>query len=71
MCCSRREAANSGHGGGGGAGSKWDLFYIISTNVVQKRLMFLHRVNSIENNIKQNIYTDLEVISLIAPRYCI
>ena len=26
--------------------------------------MFLHRVNNIEHNVKQNIYTDMEVISL-------
>ena len=29
--------------------------------------MFLHHVNNIEHNIKQNIYTGLEVISLIPP----
>ena len=39
----------------------------VSTNVVQKRLMFLHRVNSTEHNIKQNIYTSMEVISVIPP----
>ena len=27
--------------------------------------MFLHCVNNIEHNIKQNIYTGMEVISLI------
>ena len=26
--------------------------------------MFLHRVNNIEHNVKQNIYTGMEVISL-------
>ena len=35
------------------------------TNVSAKRLMFLHQVNNIEHNIKQNIYTGVEVISLI------
>ena len=60
-----------GDGGGGGAGSNRDLFCIVNTNMVKKSLMFLHCVNNIENNIKQNIYTGMEVISLIAPRYCI
>ena len=48
-------------------GLNWDLFCIVSTNVVQKRLMFLHRVNNIEHNINQNIYTGMMVISLIPP----
>ena len=26
--------------------------------------MFLHRVNNVEHNVKQNIYTGMEVISL-------
>ena len=33
--------------------------------------MFVHRVNNIELNIKQNIYIGMEVISLIPPCYCI
>ena len=64
----RGEATNGELGeGGGGACSNRNLFCIIATDVVQKSLMFLHRVNNIENNIKQNIYTDMKVISLIAP----
>ena len=31
-----------------------------------KESVFFHRVNTSEHNIKQNIYTDMEVISLIA-----
>ena len=38
---------------------------------VIKVSMFLHRVNNIEHDIKQNIYTDIEVISSIPPLYCI
>ena len=53
------------------AGSNRDLFCIVSKAMVQKNLMFLHRVNNTENNIKQNIYTGMKVISLIAPLYCI
>ena len=33
--------------------------------------MFLHGVNNIKHDIKQHIYTGMEVISLIAQRYCI
>ena len=29
--------------------------------------MFLYGVNNIERNLKQNIYTDMEVISLLPP----
>ena len=29
--------------------------------------MFLHRVDNVENNIKQNIYTSMDLISLIPP----
>ena len=29
--------------------------------------MFLHRVNNIEHNIKPNIYTGMEEISVIPP----
>ena len=54
-------------GGEGGGMLKSELFCIIGTDLVQKSLMFLHRVNNIENNIKQNIYADMKVISLIAP----
>ena len=42
-------------------------FCIVSANVVQKGLMFLHRVNNIEHNIKQNIYTGMERTFLIPP----
>ena len=30
-------------------------------------LMFLYHVNNIEHNIKQSLYTDMEIISLIPP----
>ena len=40
----------------GGPGWNWDIFYIVSTNLVWKSLIFLHPVNNIEHNIKQNIY---------------
>ena len=56
-----------GRGRGMGAGSNQDLLHIVSTNVVYKSLMFLDRVNNIEHDIKQNIYTGIEVISLIPP----
>ena len=36
-----------------------------------KNLIFLHRVNNTEHNIKQNNYTGLKVISLIPPWYCL
>ena len=52
-----------------GAGSNRDLLCIAYTNMVEKSIMLLHLVNNIENNIKQHIYTDMEVISLIAPWY--
>ena len=52
-----------------GAGSNRDLFCIAYTNMVEKSIILLHLVNNIENNIKQHIYTDMEVISLIAPWY--
>ena len=32
-----------------------------------KNLIFLHRVNNTEHNIKQNNYTGLKVISVIPP----
>ena len=35
--------------------------------ILFKDEMFLHCVDNIENDIKQNIYTGMEVISLIAP----
>ena len=63
-CRVRGVAKNSGLGE---TGSNRNLFCIVSTSVVLKSLIFLYRVNSIEHNIKQNIYTDMEVISLI-PR---
>ena len=52
-----------------GTGSNWDLFCIVRRKVAWKNL-FLHRVNNIERNIKQNIYTGMEVISHIPPWYC-
>ena len=42
--------------GPGDPGSNWNLVYIVSTNVIWKRLMLLHRVNNIQHNIKQNIH---------------
>ena len=66
MTMNRGVAANNGLGvGGGGASSNRDLFSVVSTNVVKKSLMFLHRVNNIEHDINQNIYTGMEFISLI------
>ena len=67
MTMNRGVAANNGLGGWGGgrASSNRDLFSVVSTNVVKKSLMFLHRVNNIEHDIKQNIYTGMEFISLI------
>ena len=56
--------------GGKGASSNQELFCIVSTNEIQKSLMFLHLANNIEHNIKQNIYTailPLEVTFLIPP----
>ena len=32
-----------------------------------KDLMVLHHVNNIEHNLKQNNYTDMEVITLVPP----
>ena len=58
--CFRGVATNNGR-------SNLDLFCIVSINVVLKSLMFLHCVNNIEHNIKQNIYAGMEVISLIPP----
>ena len=55
MDSSGGKAANSGLVGGGvqfQSGTFWGL-------------MFLHHVNNIEHNIKQNLYTDMEIISLI------
>ena len=67
----RSIATNSGHGYGGGGRFKWGPFCIVSTKVVQKSLMLLHHVNNIEHNLKQNIYTCMEVISLTLPWYWI
>ena len=61
LCVIRGVATNSGLGGG--ASSNRDLFCIVST----KSLMFLHHVNNIEHNLKRNIHTGIEVISLIPP----
>ena len=60
-------AANSGLREEVGAGSYRDLFCIVSRNVLQKSIMFPHHVNNIEHNIKQIIYTGMELISFIAP----
>ena len=65
MTMNRGVAANNGLGGG--ASSNRDLFSVVSTNVVKKSLMFLHRVNNIEHDTKQNIYTGMEFISLLIP----
>ena len=46
---------------------KLGLFYIVCTNMVYKTLVFLHRINNTEHNIKQNIYPGMEVICLIRP----
>ena len=54
-----------GGGGGGRGGSNRDPFSAVSTNVVKNSLMFFHRVNTIEHNIKRNIYTGMEIISFI------
>ena len=35
--------------------------------MVEESLTFLHRVNNVEHNIQQNIYTGMEMISLIPP----
>ena len=64
---SRGAATNNGLGGRGWQVQIGIFFCIVSTNVVQESLLFLHRVNNVEDNIKQNIYTDMEVISLIPP----
>ena len=48
-----------------GPASNWDVFSIVSTNVFYKSLMFRHRVNNIEHNIKRNSYTGMEEISLM------
>ena len=48
-----------------GPASNWDVFSIVSTNVLYKSLMFRHRVNNIEHNIKRNSYTGMEEISLM------
>ena len=58
----RGEATNRGLGG---PGSNRDLFCIVSKSVASKSLIFFHRVNNIEHNIKQNIYTGMDVISLM------
>ena len=57
-----------GGGGGGGAGSNRDLFCIVQTwYSISGSLKFLHRINNIEHNMKQDIYTEMGVISLIPP----
>ena len=48
----------------GGPGTNRDLFCIVSTNVVKKSLMFFRPVNN-------NVYTGMEVISLVPSWYCI
>ena len=51
--------------------SNRDLFCVVRANMVLKSLMILRRVNNAEHNIKQKICTDMEVISLIPPKYYI
>ena len=53
-------------GGAGGTGPNRDLFCIVSTKAVEKSLL-LHHFNNIEHNLRQNICTDMEVISPIPP----
>ena len=60
-------ATNSGLGGGDGQVQIETFFCIGRTNVVQKSLMLLYCVNNIKHNIKQDIYTGMEVISPIPP----
>ena len=48
--------ANVNGGGGGGQVQSGTYF-----------VMFLHHVNNIEHNLKQNIYNSMEAISLILP----
>ena len=50
----------------GGGSSNKDLLYRKYKRAI-KSLIFLPRVNNVEHNIKQNIYTGMEVISLIPP----
>ena len=57
--------ANNGLDGGDGGGSI-GTFFVLQVQTWSKRvLMFLHRVNNTEHNIKQNICTGIDVISLI------
>ena len=65
MCNKNRGVATNS--GLEGSGSNRDLFCIVSTNMVQKSLMFLCRVHNIKHNIKENVYIGVEVISLIPP----
>ena len=59
----RGVATNNGlEGEKGGAGSNRHLFCTVSTSVVQR-----NSVNNIEDDIKQSIYTGMEVISFIPP----
>ena len=51
--------------GVGGPISNRDLSCIVSTNV--EKSLFLHRVDNVEHNIKQSVYTGMEVIFLISP----
>ena len=62
LCKYRGVATNNGLGG---PGSNRDLFCVVSANVELKSITFLNRVNNIEYNVKQNICTGMEVISLI------
>ena len=67
-------ATNNGLGRGGEGGGegrfKPEPCLYVRTSMVQKRLMFLHPVNNIGHDIKQNIYTGMVVISFIPPWYC-
>ena len=51
----------------GEAGLKLGSFMYRKSEGGVKDLMVLHHVNNIEHNLKQNNYTDMEVISLVPP----
>ena len=52
---------------GGRGRFKLGPFLYTSAKAMQKSLMFLHHANNIEHNLKQNIYTGMEVISFLPP----
>ena len=57
----------SRNSGLGGARFKSGPFLYHSDEGDIKSLMFLYHVINIEHNLKQNIYTGMEVISLLPP----